>query len=333
MIWGMVDQVLQIRKSQHHEGTSFESLPGFCNATILAPARVAVYIGSSLVAEIYGETVIQNYDEILEPQFFPDTAIGDRFKDTFQLEMPPAPTPKLADRAIELFNKADMAYMCGLLNRDAWLRECSKMLGAALARILNHIKSYGHGGSIVVVASNDLQDVTLKYPLRYDRLRSAIAGSAFYQNLAGYVDVGSGDTKAVTHRRALKAIGRRAASAAFEYEAELTGCIRFIASLTRVDGAVVLNRALSVLGFGVKLNAPGDVPDTYIPVTFDGRRVERSKHDISHYGTRHQSIVKYCSVHRGSVGFVVSQDGGIRATTRVGRRTVFWRNVSVQNGY
>ncbi|MDJ0365921.1 hypothetical protein QMK33_12225 [Hymenobacter sp. H14-R3] len=38
----------------------------------------------------------------------------------------------------------------------------------------------------------------------------------------------------------------------------------------------------------------------------------------------------YCWNHAGSLGFVVSQDGDIRAITRVGDKLIMWENIKVQ---
>jgi hypothetical protein len=40
-------------------------------------------------------------------------------------------------------------------------------------------------------------------------------------------------------------------------------------------------------------------------------------------------MMRYCFAHPKSVGFVVSQDGEIRAMTRVGNRLIMWENLKV----
>lgn len=41
-------------------------------------------------------------------------------------------------------------------------------------------------------------------------------------------------------------------------------------------------------------------------------------------------MIRYCFEMPESLGFVVSQDGDIRAMTRIGDRLVLWENVNVQ---
>ena len=41
-------------------------------------------------------------------------------------------------------------------------------------------------------------------------------------------------------------------------------------------------------------------------------------------------MMRYCYEHEGALGFVISQDGDIRATMRIGDRLVLWENINVQ---
>ena len=48
------------------------------------------------------------------------------------------------------------------------------------------------------------------------------------------------------------------------------------------------------------------------------------------FGTRHRSMMRYCSKHEGSIGFVISQDGDVRIITKVNDKLVVWENVMIQ---
>ena len=113
-------------------------------------------------------------------------------------------------------------------------------------------------------------------------------------------------------------------------KAEL-GCVNFIASLTRVDGCVLLSPGLTVRGFGVEITCRKDPP--MVLVAGDERASNRRLRtlDFSHFGTRHRSMMRYCYANSGSVGFVVSQDGDVRAIMRLGKRLVLWENVRLQD--
>ncbi len=42
------------------------------------------------------------------------------------------------------------------------------------------------------------------------------------------------------------------------------------------------------------------------------------------YGTRHRSAFRFVDKMEPSVAFILSQDGGIKAATKVGERVVMW---------
>ena len=44
-------------------------------------------------------------------------------------------------------------------------------------------------------------------------------------------------------------------------------------------------------------------------------------------------MMRYCYSNPGSIGFVISQDGDVRAITRLGSRLVLWENIDVQLAY
>ncbi len=54
------------------------------------------------------------------------------------------------------------------------------------------------------------------------------------------------------------------------------------------------------------------------------RRVE-----VTQFGTQHRAIMRYCYEHPGSLGFAISQDGGIQAVMRIGGQLVVWENIDV----
>jgi hypothetical protein len=48
---------------------------------------------------------------------------------------------------------------------------------------------------------------------------------------------------------------------------------------------------------------------------------------------RHRSMIRYCASNEDSVGFVVSQDGDVRAITAVKNHVVVWENVRIHSIY
>lgn len=109
---------------------------------------------------------------------------------------------------------------------------------------------------------------------------------------------------------------------------ELIGAIRFVSSLSCVDGLVLLSPHLNVLGFGTVITEKS-LPDSVYLSRTSSPSSKMTKINPEHYGTRHHSMFSYCNKHHESVGFVVSQDGEIRAIKYVDGQMVMWENIKV----
>jgi DNA integrity scanning protein DisA with diadenylate cyclase activity len=77
-------------------------------------------------------------------------------------------------------------------------------------------------------------------------------------------------------------------------ERNLENAERLISALSCVDGAVIIDRALGIRGFGYRLTAPSSKTS-----------------DLTGVGTRHRSASDFCRRVDGAMAFVVSQDGGV----------------------
>ncbi len=195
--------------------------------------------------------------------------------------------------------------------------------------ILLHIAELKHGGALLfvqdAVADNDarLQEaVSIKYKLPSTRPRDALLAAMairlehndFDERLHGRravrrADLGDLEALAWNHRE-LEDSSREAA--------------RFIGSLTAVDGAVVLTDKLRIIGFGgeVRVSRPGT--DT-IHIAKNEEGDENTTAPFTGYGTRHRSAFRFVENMDPSVAFIMSQDGGIKAATKVGGRVVMWQ--------
>ena len=53
------------------------------------------------------------------------------------------------------------------------------------------------------------------------------------------------------------------------------------------------------------------------------------KIDTDKFGTRHRSAMRFCWANRGAVAFVISQDGGVRAITKLNNKVVIWEDIKL----
>ena len=94
---------------------------------------------------------------------------------------------------------------------------------------------------------------------------------------------------------------------------------RVTAQASCVDGAVILDAALSVLAFRVELLARQDegLPRCVSLVPDDSEPIPAEPVDIAGFGTRHRSAVRFCANVPAAVAVVVSQDGEMRECVRL----------------
>ena len=112
-----------------------------------------------------------------------------------------------------------------------------------------------------------------------------------------------------------------------EIRCEITGSVRFLSSLGRVDGLVWLRHDLTLDGFGVIITT-GEEPDQVLKAS-DAAGMKTKKVDLNNLGTRHRSMIRQCARDADSVGFVISQDGDVRAITKVGNAVLIWENIAL----
>jgi hypothetical protein len=99
-------------------------------------------------------------------------------------------------------------------------------------------------------------------------------------------------------------------------EALIRARLDAFARMASIDSALLLSPDFDLIGFGAKLRAPswnGTVTEG-----LDGFGGGGSAFDFSRLGTRHTSAVAYVGAAPGSVAFVASADGPIRAMARKG---------------
>ena len=117
-------------------------------------------------------------------------------------------------------------------------------------------------------------------------------------------------------------------------EAAIFELSRTIASLSAVDGAVVLSKRFELLAFGVEIVgvAPlADHADGVVRVhrALDTEGEETVEDDEENVGTRHRAAYRFVQAHPRGLAIVVSQDGSIRFVAyRHGRVTYYEQHVA-----
>jgi hypothetical protein len=164
-----------------------------------------------------------------------------------------------------------------------------------------------HGGALPITPDT-ADDLNLKYRLDYDRLSEALVR----HTLDG---IRLEDARHAIYDHDLRD-GTPISPAAFrefaqaennwrEGLSELAGCVRFVASLSKIDGLILMTPDFRLLAFGVEILGASEVEKVSIAENESATHLREKK--ANHFGTRHRSMMRYCCIHSNALGFVVSK--------------------------
>jgi sensor domain DACNV-containing protein len=311
-IWGLIDQTVHWNRMLVREGSGYDP-PGLFNIASTGVADLSVYRGTSLLARLRQDTLLETENDV-----FWHGPVSDRLAQwtkLFRRRIRKQITPSIYD------SQHDVVFMCN----DLWI--------ASLCRILIHIQRYRHGGALLITNRN--QDLFPHYTVSYDRLpkhllqmaigniRTSIAFDAI-QEMTEFRGRRTVPTKAYIEEILAK-------GEVEDLEESLTGTVHFISSLSCVDGLVLMRPDLTVTGYGVEIRTSMEVNTVRLSLAPDISPETSRLIESNHYGTRHRSMMRYCYSQPSSLGFVVSQDGDIRALMRVGGEVVMWDNLKIRS--
>ena len=314
-IWGLIDQSIHYQNYLHHESETGPEQPGLFQTSITSIGSLLVIIDYELIATLKQNILISKYTDV-----FKFGIVSDIIKSHSQ---------KLIEDLDDKLKDLDS------LDNQTWKNQVNNLWTQTISRILIRIQNYHHGGSFII-SNAENNNLDIKHRIQYDRLYKALKNKIVYsiENSTisdliyeNYLDV-ENENDIPLDLYLDESISN---DNKIESNDELKGAIRFVSSLSCIDGLVVLDDKLKVNGFGAvvkNFNLPEEV---YISkaARFSVRSLESIK--PNHFGTRHRAIFSHCWENVGSLGFVISQDGDIRAITRVENKLIMWENIRVHH--
>lgn len=208
-----------------------------------------------------------------------------------------------------------------------------RLLVQFIRRVLLRIRECRHGGSILVVphdwslSDSRLRDrLMIKYPMEDDLTWSLLVEYAtshrrYFDKLLPSFDMPSISKEDL---REIKRLEDRYRDA----EDRVRDRAGLLASLTSVDGALVITTKFRMLGFGAEVVAPSPaLEEIKLPLIASTAAGESCP--ITAFGTRHRAAMRFCSSHEDVLAFIVSQDGDVRVAKRVGADVALWSGVDI----
>ncbi|HTQ05233.1 MAG TPA: hypothetical protein VMI54_15320 [Polyangiaceae bacterium] len=96
-----------------------------------------------------------------------------------------------------------------------------------------------------------------------------------------------------------------------------------IAALADVDGAVVIDKRLELVGFGAEVSGELSYPDT-VWQALDMEAERRAPEAANAVGTRHRAAYRFVTAHPQGLAIVISHDGIVRFVANIGGDVVYF---------
>lgn len=191
-----------------------------------------------------------------------------------------------------------------------------------LRRTIQLIRGARHGGLILVVGAERGTPEASPAALRLKYAFTQDEPSHRYRSLVLKI------LEAVAATSSKASVGwadfESSESALFEaLEQEVFELSRVLSNLTAIDGALVLDKRLGIVGFGAEVSAELPTPRR-IWNALDTEGEQLAPADIQNVGTRHRAAYRFVNDHPEGLAVVVSQDGGVSFVANRGGRVVFW---------
>jgi hypothetical protein len=304
-IYGLVDIGMTLWEMARHERVMGQSSPEALVVMSTAPGELSISRGDRPVLRMRDGGIVQAAQSVLLQ----------------------GPVAEFFDGASSEFIR-NACLLSGVDQDPAEDDGLSFALQSFIESVLLYTAELKHGGTLLFVPeeitnedSRLLSRVSIKYVLPSarprDALVSAMAARLKHNALAEKLQA----------RRSVKAEELELLDTLKwhqqNYEDAAKDAARFIASLTAVDGAVVLTDALRIIGFGAEVTAMFPSGDK-VHITYSAEATETKEIRFEDYGTRHRSAFRFVASMEPSVGFIMSQDGGVKAIRQVGSKLVMW---------
>lgn len=313
-ICGLFDQEIHYQSALNREGEPRFHRPGLFQVEVAKTGALTVYDGRKLLAKLSQDTLVTAFYDVLNEGPIANFLI--RYIDKLERSVTKQLKP--------IFPRHDVT---------SFLVDAPKLWLQTLSRVLLGIRRLNHGGAVLLIPSKGTKDLSINFAISYEKTETVLerhllasarwhAARARMRNEYSEADTLIPATLVQQRRTAFneQEDARKAA----------LGCTAFISSLAGVDGLILLSGGLRVAGFGVEIKLRKDPTVAWRAANALGTGSRLKALSLSEFGTRHRSMMRYCDRHPGSIGFVISQDGDVRAMFKTDRGVVVWDNIQLQ---
>jgi len=311
-IWGLVDQGNRYHDFVNYESEEGPERPGVFQASLEGPGNIVSYIQYEKIAELRVNHIVRRTIDVFKQG---------PIREALQMGIDGSLKSVIENVSLEAYE-----------NRENWDTLITEYWFSTICRLILRIKTYGHGGAILFSNIRLERGLNVKYPTTYNRLKNAVINRN--TNLIESTYESDQIFEFIDNEEDIPLELYLEESASKEnlknIRSEIDGSLWFISLLSRVDGLVLLNKRLVVRGFGVEIKSAQTPENIFKCSTQIPRDHALEEVDYNHFGTRHRSMMRYCWHYENAVGFVISQDGDVRAMTKHKNKLLIWDNIKLQ---
>ena len=312
----------------------WEAQAGVCGsfrATIVGPAHLSVDVGLDYPIELKRNTLRAHSQSPLRRGPLRDrlAAALRRLTTEVQAQLTPelAASPFLDAEAIPLKDGSVFRF------EQDWAESLEKLWVTTLARILLKIRENGGGGAVLVTPNaaespERARCLQVPYALEFSELQTLLQqrGSFWMSQFVEAAQALSEQLRTVREMQpeemALPEPDPREGPAGSDHAINLA--IAFIASLSRMDGILLLTPQLTLNGFGAQSTGEEGGKDVYLAGDDLASEATLSPVPAQAFGPRCSALLRQCSLDPEAIGFFLTQDGDLRAMMQHEDRIIVW---------
>ena len=309
-IWGLINSGARWALSQYSRRLPAKALADSLAIVVSAPGCLSVYAGSRLIARLIGGKVSGPAPEVLSSRWLEQVFLQVR--------------NELEDLHLAACQSSPPVEIDARITRS--------LSQSTLRRALNHLRKWGHGGSLLIIPADQAGVFDGGNPYLHIHHRFVESESRrLYRSLLTQVMQRLGILFPESNRvswedyRACQDPHLGELDEAFE-EFSYT-----LAGLLAMDGAVLMTQRLELLAFGAEI--AGNLPAVdHVEAAQDIEAVETRTEATHGVGTRHRSVYRLSAQLPWLLGLVQSQDGRIRMVKQHNGRVTYWDQFGVGGG-
>lgn len=306
-IWGIINSGARWSLSQYSRRLPAQSLTNNLILLVTAPGSLSVYSGPHQVANLVSGKISAPAPEALSSRWLEQIYLKNRY----ELE-------ELHAAACQCSQPVEID-----------LRITRSLTQSTMRRALNHLRHWGHGGSLLIIPGQQIPVFEGINP--YLKLRHRFIDSdsrRLFRTLLTRVMKRLGELFPESVKvnwedyRACQDVELNELDEAFD-EFSYT-----LAGLLAIDGAVLLSQRLELLAFGAEIH--GNLPAVeQVEMALDIEALETRTESTDGVGTRHRSVYRLCAQLPWLLALVQSQDGRIRMVKQHMGKVTYWDQFGV----